>query len=185
MNTLRSQSGHALVVIIIVASVALVGVLGFVFWQNFVNKSDTTKTTEVETINDEKGSEKTLPIVTWGVAFALKDELDANDYIVGTVSAEDEPTKIAQVVITNVEKDAIYPGCGERTILRSSDEFKSVGTTFTIDEDASVKIGKFSYAIPTNQTACYEKAPADQQLSLSAKLKEIPDDLTVKNLSAF
>src|SRR5664279_3384873 len=34
----QSQKGSAFIIIIIILAVALVGVLGFVFWQNFISK---------------------------------------------------------------------------------------------------------------------------------------------------
>ena len=41
----RNQTGSAHIVIIIILVVALVGALGFVFWQNFLNKPSSTRDT--------------------------------------------------------------------------------------------------------------------------------------------
>ncbi|MDB5166970.1 MAG: hypothetical protein JWN26_115 [Candidatus Saccharibacteria bacterium] len=57
MKSRQSQAGSAHLVIIIVLVVALLGALGFVFWQNFINKpvanqansSQTTPTTKTDT----------------------------------------------------------------------------------------------------------------------------------------
>ncbi len=42
INKNLSQKGSAHVVIVVILVVALLGVLGFVFWQNFINKSSST-----------------------------------------------------------------------------------------------------------------------------------------------
>lgn len=46
MNKTLSQKGSAHIVIIIILVVALLGTLGFIFWQNFINKEPTPKQTE-------------------------------------------------------------------------------------------------------------------------------------------
>lgn len=54
MRTNKSQSGSAHLIIIIILVVALLGALGFVFWQNFVDKaadSATTNTSDTTTTN--------------------------------------------------------------------------------------------------------------------------------------
>ncbi|MFZ1301839.1 MAG: PsbP-related protein [Candidatus Microsaccharimonas sp.] len=56
MKTILRQSGSAHVVIIIVLVVALLGLLGFVFWQNFINKDTATQGTNdtVATTDSDK-----------------------------------------------------------------------------------------------------------------------------------
>lgn len=50
MNKTKSQSGSVHLIIIAILSIALIGTLGFVFYQNFIqNKDSTTKTNEVKT----------------------------------------------------------------------------------------------------------------------------------------
>lgn len=49
-----TQAGSAQVIIIIVLVVALLGTLGFVFWQNFINKADSTKPTDTSTVVKEE-----------------------------------------------------------------------------------------------------------------------------------
>lgn len=43
MKTLQKEQGSAHVIIIVVLIVAVLGLLGFVFWQNFIAKKDTPK----------------------------------------------------------------------------------------------------------------------------------------------
>lgn len=78
MKKTNNQSGFAhLIIIVIILAVALVGTLGFVFWQNFVqpktsvtqsnstNKSSTSAVTPaVETPVEDKN---TLKITDWGI----------------------------------------------------------------------------------------------------------------------
>jgi hypothetical protein len=45
MKSRQNQSGSAHVVIIVILILALLGTLGFVFWQNFIQKKDTAPTT--------------------------------------------------------------------------------------------------------------------------------------------
>lgn len=67
----RNQTGNAHVVIIIILVVALVGALGFVFWQNFMNKSATNTTAETtqqqETTSATKADSKTLAVTEWNI----------------------------------------------------------------------------------------------------------------------
>jgi len=46
MNKILLQKGSAHVVIIVILVVALLGALGFIFWQNFINKEPAPKQTE-------------------------------------------------------------------------------------------------------------------------------------------
>lgn len=46
---MKKQSGSAHVIIVIILVVALIGALGFIFWQNFVAKKADTKTSSEET----------------------------------------------------------------------------------------------------------------------------------------
>lgn len=49
-----TQAGSAHIIIIIVLVVALLGTLGFVFWQNFINKTDSNKSTDTSTVVKEE-----------------------------------------------------------------------------------------------------------------------------------
>ncbi len=70
MKVRHSQAGSAHLVIIIVLAILLLGVLGFVFWQNFMNKPATTTKTDNTTQSvstDTSSKDKTLSVTEWGV----------------------------------------------------------------------------------------------------------------------
>ncbi len=89
-TTVNRGSAHAVIIIVLV--VALLGTLGFVFWQNFIKKDDTAKTTDTtKQTNDNKTAESTtkkaetktatpaqpsdvkyLVVKEWGVKFPYK-----------------------------------------------------------------------------------------------------------------
>lgn len=50
---MKKQSGSAHVIIVIVLVIALLGSLGFIFWQNFAAKDSDTKSDEKQTIKQE------------------------------------------------------------------------------------------------------------------------------------
>jgi len=49
VKRLNNQTGSAHVIVIIVLVLTVLGLLGFVFWQNFIQKKDTAATTNVST----------------------------------------------------------------------------------------------------------------------------------------
>ncbi len=65
MKSRHSQTGSAHVIIIVLI-VALLGVLGFVFWQNFMNKPASTQTSAAQTA-PQTPTGKTLTVSEWGV----------------------------------------------------------------------------------------------------------------------
>lgn len=60
----KTQSGSAHIVIIIVLVIALLGTLGFVFWQNFLNKKDSVATSDTSTVTKEEVSSDGLKTFT-------------------------------------------------------------------------------------------------------------------------
>ncbi len=80
---MKKQSGSAHVIIVIVLVIALLGSLGFIFWQNFVNKttnSDTIKTGDTSATNKTTKSEETksdsnlgyVVVKEWGIKIKSK-----------------------------------------------------------------------------------------------------------------
>ncbi len=67
----HNQNGSAHVVIIIILVVALIGALGFIFWQNFF-KNDATSTTSVATEEVEVAPE-TNEYAGWGTYESVRD----------------------------------------------------------------------------------------------------------------
>lgn len=56
----QRQNGSAHIVIIIVLVVALIGALGYIFWQNFISKGSNTEHTTVTTESLEDSSDSTF-----------------------------------------------------------------------------------------------------------------------------
>jgi len=184
MNSSQKQLGSALIIITIIGGMLLIGVLGFVAWKAFV---DTPKTSTVttETESSDTTMVKTLSVLTWGVKVTVKSNLNTSSYIVGSAGAEDETTKVAALSISNLEKAAIYSGCGEKTLVRSSDAFASAAPTLLKPDQETKQIDTYTYAVISNEETCLDAAPEDQKETLAARLRAVPDDVTLKNLSAF
>jgi hypothetical protein len=100
----KGSSAH--IVIIIVLVVALLGALGFVFWQNFVNKPATTSITESSAETKQvTSSDNMLVVKEWGVkgdigeladvSYTIDDETNQADegYQSMTISADGLPAE--------------------------------------------------------------------------------------------
>jgi len=82
VNKQKSQQGSGLLVIVIVLAVALLGAVGYIFWQNFFQiKSDETGNTNVN---------NTLTISEWGVKGKYAKTEDTLTYTIN--SANDNVT---------------------------------------------------------------------------------------------
>lgn len=86
MKSRNKESGSVVhIVVIIILVVAVLGLLGFVLWQNFLNKPVATQTSTQQTSSDNKGSSSTtstevqpLAISEWGVKGDLGQSLAVN-----------------------------------------------------------------------------------------------------------
>lgn len=74
MKSVMSERGSTLVVIVIMLAIVLLGVLGFVFWQNYTKEdisTGNTNTTQANTTNDtdtdEQATTKQFTISEWGI----------------------------------------------------------------------------------------------------------------------
>lgn len=85
INKTLSQKGSAHAVIIVILVAALLGALGFIFWQNFMNKdtSDTNNTTKVENKqeNTNENAEKSdqLTLNDWAIRFTISSSLTSTE----------------------------------------------------------------------------------------------------------
>lgn len=122
MKSRHSQAGSAHLVIIIVLAVALIGVLGFVFWQNFVNKpapktADTTQTTQTTS------SKNTVAVSEWGVKGTTTEDTTGLTYKIASNTETDgngkQYTYDSLTFITKGLEDACQKYAG--TVLRYSD----------------------------------------------------------------
>jgi cytoskeletal protein RodZ len=78
-NQMNKQKGSAHVVIVTILGVALVGALGFIFWQNFIARNTETNTdNSVKAEKNEKKEEalKTVDTSIHEVSISLKTEAD-------------------------------------------------------------------------------------------------------------
>lgn len=73
MRKSNHQSGSAHVVIIVILLLVIVGLLGFVFWQNFIDKKSTTSTTTTSTTTTAtttpEATLKTYTESSYGISF--------------------------------------------------------------------------------------------------------------------
>lgn len=75
MNKHKSQSGSSHLIIIIILVVALLGTLGFVFWQNYYQTKTTTQTkiSNAKVVETNNSSSSSLPIDDGAAATFVKD----------------------------------------------------------------------------------------------------------------
>lgn len=73
MDTRQSQSGSAHLIVIILLVVALIGALGFVYYQNFMQQKDITTLADDTTINKDY-----IVLDDWNVKFKLPTNLGSN-----------------------------------------------------------------------------------------------------------
>lgn len=81
MRATQKQSGGAHVIIVVILIIALLGVLGFVFWQNFINKSasDTQASSETQT---------TTSVAKGEVATSQGELVLSSSHVKGTYATE-------------------------------------------------------------------------------------------------
>lgn len=99
----HSQTGSAHVIAIIVLVVAVLGLLGFIFWQNFINKSIVKDTTITETRKpvdntDEKAALKKYEVRTsdnFGVTFEAPTGWTMTQNTSGTLSDDETATLVS------------------------------------------------------------------------------------------
>jgi len=79
----QSQSGSAHLIIIILLAIALIGTLGFVYYQNFIQKKDSVVVTDDmdsadDTVIEADVNEGYLVLDDWDVKFKLQSDLGSN-----------------------------------------------------------------------------------------------------------
>lgn len=100
----HKQSGSVHLIITVILVLALLGALGFIFWQNFINKKDSTATTTTTTSTTAANTTATVPandnlvVSQWGVTVPIKNFVltDTNGENIGvtTQAIIDEAKKI-------------------------------------------------------------------------------------------
>lgn len=95
---MKRQSGSAHIILITVLVAALIGALGFIFWQNFVQKSDSAKNNSATTSDTAKKDEKSTEPTT------DTDQIAGKGTIVGSLTYPSEgiPPSVT-VYATNIK----------------------------------------------------------------------------------
>jgi hypothetical protein len=149
MNNSRTQ-GSAIIVIIFTLAIALIGALGFVFWQNTIQSKNAAQPAEKATSNNtlKQSEEKTvgglnegyLVLDDWGVKFKLPKESGEVLVYKKTVSNQYGTFESYELTTKRVE------GLGQRCVPDASEgviRLSSIGRLKTKQE-------QYSSAFPAN-----------------------------------
>jgi hypothetical protein len=124
------QNGSALIVVIIILVIAILGTLGFLFWQNLNSKTNQPETAQVNP-DDTDENEGYLVLEDWGVRFKIAPALDStevkyslkNDTYAFTTSRIEalggECTKAPFNVTVSLTRYTENPGAGPMTLLNT------------------------------------------------------------------
>lgn len=132
----QRQIGSAHLVIVITLVVALIGALGFIFWQNFVKTE--TDTSESVTTKEIEESSETDKYADWGTYESVRDGYSIKypkDWIIIKETDQDGPY-IRNVDPTSGNTESGYPaGYINLRVLREDDsaDFKA-RTDYTVKE---------------------------------------------------
>lgn len=121
---MTKQSGLAHVVIIGVLVIALIGALGFIFWQNFMQKTST----------DDQ-------------ADASQQTTNTGDATEDTVASNDTTTTNDTVAKGTIKGAAVYPSDGYPSDFKVCALNKSTKAEVACDTSVAGKLGKQSYEI--------------------------------------
>lgn len=162
------QTGSAHVIIIIVLVVALLGVLGFVFWQNFVSEQPADIETGIagETAQISSQPVKTLTVSEWGIEGSYESRLTLVYQI-----AENNPNSLYfSTLERNEQHNLAYnntAGCfgykgaivrylpDDRVIAPDGTDHGSVEEYYTDSEYAFISDGYY-YTYQPTQSPCDE-----------------------------
>lgn len=159
MKKSNNQTGSAHVVIIVILVLVIIGLLGFVFWQNFINKpaanqANTSQSTSAASTskNDTKAPAATGFTVT---QWSIKVPTTATDFIAAVPSDVQSANGISFLDVTTsaLKAEATKANCDDWNI----------GTLYrepTSDNEPtphSGKIGNYYYGFtPRSQAACVD-----------------------------
>lgn len=115
----RNQTGSAHVLITITLIVAIFGLLGFVVWQNFINKPADSKqasTSEQSKVTQEskaKSNEGYIVIEEWGVKFLITDSLKSTEVQYNQRKSNNQPPQTSYA-FTTARIRALGSACGKQ-----------------------------------------------------------------------
>lgn len=158
-----SQKGSAHVILVGAMAVALLGALGFIFWQNFVQKEEVASS-EVKTVKDESVDEKTVE----------PEKVDNTNLYDGSTYSFRYPNQGWLVVEVRNDYD---PNNAVNPELQTSDYSPSVG--MGIDKGAKVSV------YTTNNVNGVSLAQDKENMSKSMPLMENVKDTTLGGVPAY
>jgi len=155
----QTQQGSAHVVIIVILVVALIGALGFVFWQNFIKKDEVTQSTQSQTSTQQDVSPATKEFKSQehNITFSYPGDWSVVESVDSGNTSEWYASRVS--ILNTQGKDVSYFStggqigglCGEDapkvpivTITKDPLELKGIGHTnfgYTIVETATDNYG--------------------------------------------
>jgi len=179
--TIKSQknSGNASVVVIIILVVILIGALGFIFWQSFVNK----KTTDTPMASNTTESESANPYIGWKTYTSNNSGYSIKypkDWLALKETVQDGPY-IRNFEPTSQQSQGGYPdGYINVRVLReeNSEDFKaSTGSTttewFAALGKTQVRTGPVSYLPQDVKELKISGLPAKSAKSVFTETNEV------------
>lgn len=181
----KKQSGSAHLVITIILAVALIGTLGFVYWQNFMQPKDSNKSVSVSkdaTDNDEVTTKSEEAVETydgylvfdgWDIKSKLPSNLGTNKIVYQKVAGDNTGNYYD---VSTERVSALGSDCAMLfRIMRSEEPFAAgVGAPTVIG-----KIGSYYYGLQGPQSLCTDIG-ADIQLEDSTMLRTVLNNIETK-----
>jgi type II secretory pathway pseudopilin PulG len=172
-----NQKGGAHVVIIVILLIALLGTLGFVFWQSFINKESTDAATDQKQATSQLAEEDKdldegyLVLKDWGIKFKLLT--DSNEITYYKKQAEPNDKGVEEYYVFSTKRvEALGGQCAEpndigpvirngsisRTKIKREGEIAS-GSSVNNNES----IADYYYYISGGQSLCANEGADIQQ----------------------
>lgn len=197
MRSYHKGSAHVVVIIILV--VALVGALGFVFYQNFIEKkpaeqktADTAKDTPAKTDTTPKADETNyLVIKEWGVKLPAEGVLEGAAYYTDTVQNTDGSEQLAVYLTTTklrtlAKCDSSEASCasagGALERGKADDTFYGgAGQSIGKYKDYGTRVGDYYYSRTGPQASSFEAGPdQDYEVQVSKAYIEAFNKLSLE-----
>lgn len=199
MNKQKSQQGSAHIIVIVILVIALLGTLGFVFWQNYVKVDDSGKVSLVDnekTTNEESDSGKAavdnneyLSISEWGIkgtytgAHALEYTIADNVFL--SFKSSDLTGGCSDFMVAGISR---YTG---DQLMKDISPF-DINTMTTVSEFYAVDnigtysgnkhIGDYYYVYVSPQAGCYQNGTTADATALQISNDAHEYFTTIKSL---
>jgi hypothetical protein len=184
----RNQTGSAHVVVIVILAVVVLGLVGYVFWNNFLKaKPSTSKTASATTSTSKTAStagtttttgKNTITVPEWGVKGSIS-ESDISGYSFNTYgdlsltgpslssACEDSTGYVSRAT---AGEDAIFGSTATNMTAKQAYDSKADGW-------ASAHVGDYYYFVTSPQASCQSAADATAQSDLFDGIKEFVTNL--------